>query len=244
MPEPTKPEEANVVTVPAVPADRAHTTRLATAVLQSMSDLVAGRATGGQSLMGDDALSDEPLAPWELSQPAADPSAENDAAAAADAPLPAPRTTGKYAWGGFENGRIPTANLKTIGQGKHRLEATAADAWVAMRADAAKAGVTLKLTDSYRTYDEQVAVRQTKGHKVATATPGSSIHGWGKAVDADVDDAKTLAWLQANAHRYGWINPHWAQQGGKGYEPWHWEFVGEPLPERPASTKTRPGVPQ
>lgn len=229
-------EQAPSLEVPAVPAERAQTTRLATQVLQSMSDLMAGRSTGGGSLMPPD-FTDEPQAPWELpDQPDADPSAENDAAgaAAASAATPPPRTTGANAWGGYANGRIPTDALKVIGQGRHRFEAVAADAFVEMRAAAARDGVALKVSDSYRSYDEQVAVRKKKGHVVATATPGTSVHGWGKALDVDVNDPATIKWLRANAHRYGWINPKWAQQGGKSYEPWHWEHVGAALPDAPA----------
>lgn len=131
-----------------------------------------------------------------------------------------------YAWGGYQNGRIPTKALKAIGQGSHRLETAAADAWVAMREAAAKDGIRLALTDSYRSYDAQVAVRRRKGHQVATATPGTSVHGWGRAVDANVNDPATLRWLRANGHRFGWVNPAWAQRAGKSFEPWHYEFVG------------------
>lgn len=130
-----------------------------------------------------------------------------------------------YAWGGFQNGRIPADKLVEISKG-HRLEAQAAAAWQRMVADAKKDGVNLGLTDSYRSYDQQVSVRRRKGHQVATATPGTSVHGWGRAVDANVNNPKALAWLRANAGRYGWVNPAWAQRKGKSWEPWHWEHVG------------------
>jgi hypothetical protein len=132
----------------------------------------------------------------------------------------------RHEWGGFENGRIPAEALKAIGQGSHRLETSAADAWIAMREAAARDGVKLSLTDSYRDFDSQVRLRREKGHQVATATPGRSVHGWGRAVDANVNDPRTLAWLRANAGRFGWVNPAWAQKGGKSFEPWHWEFQG------------------
>lgn len=126
---------------------------------------------------------------------------------------------------GWQNGRIPLEELTDIGNG-HRLEAKAAAAWQRMVADAAKQGVNLTLTDSYRDFDAQVAVRKNKGHAVATAKPGTSVHGWGRAVDANVRDPKALGWLRANAPRYGWVNPAWAQKSGKSFEPWHWEYKG------------------
>jgi LAS superfamily LD-carboxypeptidase LdcB len=129
---------------------------------------------------------------------------------------------GSLAWGGHQNGRIPTDALTDIGGG-HRLENSAATAWQQMVADAKADGVNLTLTDSYRDFAGQVSVRERKGDKVATATPGTSVHGWGKAVDVAGDDAR--AWVQRNGARYGWIWPEWAQRKGtKSFEPWHFEF--------------------
>lgn len=130
---------------------------------------------------------------------------------------------GAMAWGGHQNGRIPTSALTRVADG-HYLENAAARAWQQMVRDAAAQGVTLRLTDSYRSYDSQVRLRNAKGHKVATATPGTSIHGWGKAIDVPGDAARK--WLQQNGARYGWVWPEWARRAGKSYEPWHFEFVG------------------
>lgn len=131
--------------------------------------------------------------------------------------------TGSLAWGGHANGRIPASEMVDIGGG-HRLEADAATDWKRMVEAARKDGINISITDSYRSYDAQVDVRRRKGHLVATATPGTSNHGWGRAVDANVNDPKTLAWLRQNAHRFGWVNPPWAQKKGKSFEPWHWEY--------------------
>ena len=49
------------------------------------------------------------------------------------------------------------------------------------------------------------------------AVPGTSNHGWGLAVDADVTDPATLTWLRTNAHRFGFVE-------AVPREPWHWEF--------------------
>lgn len=131
---------------------------------------------------------------------------------------------GSLAWGGHSNGRIPASEMAEIGGG-HRLETSAASAWKRMVADAKKAGITLSLTDSYRDFAGQKKVRAEKGHLVATAEPGTSVHGWGKAIDVSGDAAR--AWIQRNGTKYGWIWPDWAQKKGtKAYEPWHFEFRG------------------
>jgi hypothetical protein len=30
--------------------------------------------------------------------------------------------------------------------------------------------------------------------------------------------------MQANAPRFGWVHPSWAEQTGSKPEAWHWEF--------------------
>lgn len=150
--------------------------------------------------------------------------------------------TGSLAWGGHANGRIPESELMAVkvGNATHRFEPTAGSAFQQMVAAAAKDGVTIRLTDSYRTYDQQVHLRNTKGHKVATATPGTSIHGWGRAIDVAGDAARK--WIQQNGARFGWIWPEWAQrQGTKSFEPWHFEFRGGgSKPAQPAAKKPPP----
>ena len=89
-----------------------------------------------------------------------------------------------------------------------------------MIADAKRDGVKIGITDSYRSYDEQVDLVRRKGlysQGGLAATPGTSQHGWGLAVDADVTDPATLNWVRANAHRFGWVE-------AVPREPWHWEY--------------------
>ena len=62
------------------------------------------------------------------------------------------------------------------------------------------------------------------------ATPGTSEHRWGLAVDlcdgVQKGSGSRFQWLRDNAPAYGWDNPDWARNGGSGpYEPWHWEYV-------------------
>jgi hypothetical protein len=65
------------------------------------------------------------------------------------------------------------------------------------------------------------------------AVPGTSNHGWGKAVDfADQSgeltfDSVGYAWLKAWAGFYGWIHPAVMEPDGAIPEPWHWEWVGD-----------------
>ena len=65
-----------------------------------------------------------------------------------------------------------------------------------------------------------------------TARPGHSNHGWGRAVDFTKNGRvlscrdDSFRWLQANAHRWGWVHPPWAQCGSSMEEAWHWEWAG------------------
>ena len=111
----------------------------------------------------------------------------------------------------------------------HRLRTDAARAFDAMsQARQASTGAPLCVTDSYRSYPEQVDVFRRKPE--LAATPGRSQHGWGLAVDlcGGVQTFGTEAhrWMQLNAAQFGWIHPRWAQQGGSRPEAWHWEYVG------------------
>ena len=89
-------------------------------------------------------------------------------------------------------------------------------------------GKPLCVTDSYRSYAEQIDVFARKPS--LAATPGRSQHGWGLAVDlcggVERFDSAPFLWLKANAPTYGFIHPDWAEQGGSKPEAWHWEYVG------------------
>ena len=55
------------------------------------------------------------------------------------------------------------------------------------------------------------------------ALPGTSNHGWGKAVDLGEPGGMTFTspghrWLSANAGTYGFV--------GLSFEAWHWSYVG------------------
>ncbi len=117
------------------------------------------------------------------------------------------------------NGRIPTEALAPIGQGAHRMWAPAAASYQQMAAAAARDGVAIRVTDSYRSFDEQVSLAERKGlysEGGLAARPGTSNHGWGRSLDLDTDGG-TVEWLRANAARFGF---HEDVPG----EPWHWTY--------------------
>jgi peptidoglycan DL-endopeptidase CwlO len=131
-------------------------------------------------------------------------------------------------WSGYPNGLIPSTALCGIGIGAHSLRCDAAMAFQAMAADYARAfGTSICITDSYRTFEEQVRLYGVK--PALAAVPGTSNHGWGLAVDlcggTQSFGTPEYAWLRGNAARYGWANPPWALPGRGREEPWHWEFA-------------------
>ena len=84
---------------------------------------------------------------------------------------------------GFANGQIPTDVLCPLwGTSGHMLRADAAAAFNALsRAYAEAFRAPICVTDSYRDYPSQVAVRAAK--PTLAAVPGTSNHGWGVALD-------------------------------------------------------------
>ena len=77
-------------------------------------------------------------------------------------------------------------------------------------------------------YAEQVRLYGEKPE--LAAVPGTSDHGWGLAVDlcGGVERFGTpqYAWMVANAGRFGFLHPGWADPGNGREEPWHWEYAG------------------
>jgi hypothetical protein len=131
---------------------------------------------------------------------------------------------------GQSNGNLDPASLCPLWMAPgHRLVSPAAKAFNALsKYRAATVGGAICVTDSYRSYSEQVSVYRRKPG--LAAVPGTSEHGWGKAVDlcGGVERFGTSAhqWMRDNAPRFGFIHPEWARQGGSRPEPWHWEFKG------------------
>ena len=153
----------------------------------------------------------------------------------------------------YQNGRIPESELKASRWLKQLddskvalLLADAADSFDRMMDDFSKSDFHWKqktwVTSSYRTYQKQVLLKQHPRLGGAAATPGTSNHGWGTAVDfwwglkiANRTDPKfreaafahpNYRWFFENAHRYGWYNPPRLRDGSGLEEWWHWEYHG------------------
>jgi hypothetical protein len=130
----------------------------------------------------------------------------------------------------YPNGMIPASGLCPVwGAPGERLAPDAAAAFSALsKVYAAQTGTSLSITDSYRSYSEQVSVKVTRGR--FAATPGTSRHGLGRALDlcggVQRFDSAAHRWMTANGPLYGWFHPSWAAAGGSLPEPWHFEFAG------------------
>src|SRR5574344_13598 len=105
-----------------------------------------------------------------------------------------------------------------------------------MFADAKKAGYTIIINDSYRSYDEQQKSWEKYGDSYA-ARAGYSEHNTGLAVDVICSGANgntfsttpEYAWLIEHAHEYGFILRY--PEGkeyltGYEYESWHFRYLG------------------
>ena len=136
----------------------------------------------------------------------------------------------------FKNGSPPGEIVERINtaysmRGVILLKDAAADFNKMAQAYLKEKGYKLGITDGLRSYETQVQTMIDKPEKAAT--PGTSDHGTGVAVDLAADGttdkaiefgSETFKWLSANAPKYGWIHPHWAHEGGSRPEPWHWEW--------------------
>ena len=126
------------------------------------------------------------------------------------------------------NGQIAAADLCALWDGTNMLRGDAAVTLAELNLTfRASFDRDLCITDSYRTLAEQRRLAYTKGG--LAATPGTSNHGWGLAIDlcsSETNSSAVMTWLNDNGPTYGWENPPWAKRGGSGpHEPWHWEYV-------------------
>lgn len=130
---------------------------------------------------------------------------------------------------GYANGLIPPQALCSLPQDGHLLRADAAAAFGRLNAAYADAfGEPICVTDSYRSLSVQRRLYVEKPD--LAATPGTSNHGRGVAVDlcGGINDYGDSAheWMRAHAPDYDWELPSWARAGGSMPEPWHWEYTG------------------
>ena len=133
----------------------------------------------------------------------------------------------------YENGKLDDNVLRAINnqakykgsidsdEGRIRLYPKVSIALDQLIAAAEKDGIPIKINSAYRTVEDQIAVR--KKFPKESATPGTSKHGFGLAVDFATPKLKRIkegdplyTWLDANAKNYGF------QRIEK--ESWHWEY--------------------
>jgi hypothetical protein len=125
------------------------------------------------------------------------------------------------------NGVFTEANTDPILGG--RLWTEAALTWNAMHAAYVAAGghpndfLPTGPASSARSYAQQLSLKaqwSAAGQPQKAATPGTSNHGWGIAVDCP--SARAQAWLLRHGGAYGWSHDEGASVG----EPWHFRYVG------------------
>jgi LAS superfamily LD-carboxypeptidase LdcB len=133
------------------------------------------------------------------------------------------------------------SGMQIHGQIKLKLEG--------MMQKAAEANAPLLVLSSYRSFGTQAGLKAsysvTYGKGTAnqfSADQGYSEHQLGSTVDftspeapenlAAFESSAGFAWLQENAHKYGFILSY--PKGNKyfTYEPWHWRYVGVDLATR------------
>jgi D-alanyl-D-alanine carboxypeptidase len=189
--------------------------------LQEQARVAAARLRVQQAhLRGEDALTTVQRANLKAAE----------AIVAAAGPLSADAPCRGLDTAGFANGLIPVAALCPVwGAPGQLLRADAAAALrLLSRQYAAEFGRPICVTDSYRTLAAQVKVYAEK--PALAATPGTSNHGLGVAVDlcGGIESFGTAehAWMLAHAPLTGWFHPSWAGAAGSKPEPWHWEFAG------------------
>ena len=125
-----------------------------------------------------------------------------------------------------------------------KMESVAADAMKKMISDLRSTGLHIILQSGYRSeetqsiiYNRNVTNRGKERADKYSARPNHSEHQTGLAMDLSTDgtleetfeNTKQFAWLQENAHKYGFIMRYPKDKvymTGYGYEPWHYRYVG------------------
>jgi hypothetical protein len=137
---------------------------------------------------------------------------------------------------GETNGQVRPEALVGV-EGTCRAGRAAGPSLALMMASARADGVALRPGDCYRPAAAQSAAKSNacgKGNCACAAGSGTSMHGWGEAVDfKDAGGTLTFSatgyrWLKANGARFGWNHARWSEPGGSECpEAWHWEWVGD-----------------
>ncbi len=148
-----------------------------------------------------------------------------------------------------QNGRLPDTALRTVTP-ECRVAVEIADHLTQMLDAAHRDGVALRpetqayiapipggpprIESCYRTFEMQQWWRDFYcffGNCSMAAVPGTSVHGWGRAVDFEdaggslTFDSAGYAWLKTFAGWFGFVHPAWAEPGQSSSEAWHWEHA-------------------
>lgn len=141
------------------------------------------------------------------------------------------------AWGGLTNGAVPTSLLVDVSGRGDFMEPTAAAQFKRMQAailrdvgfnlqPAAGSSAYRPLATQQQFYALYQAYLRGGAYFAVAAVPGTSNHGWARAVDLNISqyDRAAWAWMQAHAAEYGFS---WATGKASG-EDWHWESLTPP----------------
>jgi hypothetical protein len=102
----------------------------------------------------------------------------------------------------------------------------------ALLAEAARAGLTLRLNGAFRTHQEQAELFARSPDLGRFARPGHSEHELGLAVDLDYPGTSAEAFLASRAPHHGFTTSYPAgkeRRTGFRFEPWHQRYVGAEL---------------
>jgi zinc D-Ala-D-Ala carboxypeptidase len=111
---------------------------------------------------------------------------------------------------------------------------------------AKKDGIDLWVVSAFRSFDTQAQLKQAytvtygSGANAFSADQGFSEHQLGTTIDFTTKDMSggltnafegtaAFAWLDENAHKYGFTLSYPKGNAYYVYEPWHWRFVGTDL---------------
>lgn len=129
------------------------------------------------------------------------------------------------------SGCLGSSDLKSIGVGNNVLTKEAANAFIKMTADMpSNLKSKIQMGGAYRPLNIQCNIfdwdkYESTGKRVKKGTsstpaayPGTSNHGWGRAIDISPSDVQN--WIRENGTKYGWC---WGEVKS---EPWHFTFCG------------------
>ena len=149
---------------------------------------------------------------------------------------------------GYKNARLPdnpsllvviNDNIQKYQQ-VFKLHPSAAKAYSQWAKAAKSAGFNWTVSSAYRDFAKQSSLGKGK----TIASPGSSPHGWGGALDfselfravggsgkpsinSNVRQTNPLyKWMAENGPKFGWYNPYRLADGSSTDEVWHWEYWG------------------